>query len=486
MADRIIEETLVSGTIAQLQGLLLRRRLSVHEVVQWTLSRIALVSQGPQGLNAVGDLCEQALADARQTDARIAADEPLGPLFGVPVLLKDNILTRDGMRASAGVLALAAFMPRQEATLVARLRKAGAIIVGKTRMTELADYVSDVMPSGFSGAAGMVLDPLSGAPYGRGLGSSVGSAAAVAAGLVPVAIGTETQNSIQTPAHHSSVVGLKPSTGRVSRSGVVPLVPSQDSPGPLARNVVDAALVLDCIAGPDCQDTATLQLTHALEPLRSAADLRGVRVGVPRRAVADRPEFEPCMPAFEAFLSRLSAHGAIVVDPCDIPSAPAVLGLRSSVFRTEFKAAFDSFLHANESPCGIGSLDHLIAWNRNHPDAIPYGQPLLIAAAASADLDDPAYRADRLLDVSLCRIEGIDRARSDGAVDVLVAPMGAVAKITGKAGAPAVAVPAGTDAAGRPFGVTVFSSHGLDSDLVRIAGAIEHAAGQRVIPSLGE
>ncbi len=189
-------------------------------------------------------------------------------MHGIPVLLKDNILTGDGMPASAGAAALADFVPKHAATLVKRLRQAGAIVLGKTNMTEFADYVSDVMPSGFSGAGGVVRNP-HGIEYGRGQGSSVGSAAAVAAGFAPVAIGSETQNSIQTPACYSSVVGFKPGVGAVSRAGVIPLVPSQDSPGPLTRSVADAALVFAALAGADMHDTSTLALCGCAR--RSAA-----------------------------------------------------------------------------------------------------------------------------------------------------------------------------------------------------------------------
>ena len=225
-----------------------RKQFPVSEIAKWYLARIEALTGPVLRLNAIRTIAPDALDVARQFDDEVASGRIRGPLHGIPVVLKDNILTGDGMTAAAGAAALAGFKPRSDATLVRRLRQAGALILGKTNLTEFADYVSDVMPSGFSGAGGMVKNPHSVAAYGRGLGSSVGSAAAVAASLTPIAIGSETQNSIQTPACVSSVFGFKPSVGMVSRAGVVPLVPSQDSPGPLARSVEELALLMssDC------------------------------------------------------------------------------------------------------------------------------------------------------------------------------------------------------------------------------------------------
>ena len=228
-----MEDILASGSLVAIGRAFNERRLSVREAVGWYLKRIEALNHAGPCLNAVREIAPDALDAARRADDELAAGRRRGLLHGIPVLVKDNILVA-GMSATAGAAALKGFKPRCDATLVARLRAAGAIVIGKTNLTEFADYVSDVMPSGFSGAGGMVKNPHGVAPYGRGLGSSVGSAAAVAARLVPVAIGSETQNSIQTPSCVSSVYGFKPSVGMVSRAGVVPLVPSQDLPGPIA------------------------------------------------------------------------------------------------------------------------------------------------------------------------------------------------------------------------------------------------------------
>lgn len=251
----------------------------------------------------------------------------------------------------------------------------------------------------------------------------------------------------------------------------------------LARSVEDAALVMSVVAGPDAADTATLEAGFE-PPAPPLAGLDGVRIGVPRRAMAAREEFAPVMPLFEGALSRLSRAGAVIVDPCDLPSAEQLQDVRSSVFRTEFKAALNRFLEEHDAPCGIGSLDDLIRWNEAHPDKIPYGQSLLLAANATAGLLDPQYRRDRLRDIVLSRSAGLDAALASGPADVLIAPMAAMAKCTGKAGAPVVALPVGLDGAGAPFGVTLVARPRADLRLLAIAAAVERVIGDRRLPKL--
>lgn len=476
-----VDHALQQGSIADLRATLLKRAVSATEMVEWYLRRIGTVSERGPALNAVRIVSPDARDIAARADAAAAAGRVRGPLHGIPVLVKDNFLSGDGMTATAGAAAFASFRPRRDASIVRRLRQAGAIILGKTNMTELADYVSDVMPSEFSGGGGVVRNPL-GVAYGRGQGSSVGSAAAVAAGLAPVALGTETQNSIQAPAVHTSIVGFKPSAGVVSRAGVVPLVPSQDSPGVLARSVEDAALVFSVVAGADCADTSTLEAL--LAPAAPLDHVRGLRLGVPRRAMAARPEFEGVMALFQDVLAELSRAGAVIVDPCDLPSAEQLQDVRSSVFRTEFKAALDAFLEDHDAPGGIRSLAELIRWNDIHPDKIPYGQSLLIAANETGGLDEPQYRQDRARDIVLSRAAGIDAALSAGAAEALVLPMSAAAKCTGKAGAPVLALPAGASSSGAPFGITLVGRRGDDLRVLAIGKAIERVVGHRIVPQL--
>ena len=438
-------------------------------VTAWYLARIAQYNGGKNGLNCVRSISPLALGAARQADAELAAGQRRSPLHGVPYLLKDNIFTADGSPASAGCQAIAGFVPPYEATLVTRLRDAGAVLLGKSNLTEFADFVSDTMPTEFSGAGGVVRNPL-GLRYERGQGSSVGSAAAVSARLCAFAIGTETQNSIQAPALHTSIVGFKPTVGCVSSHGIVPLVPSQDSAGVLALSVLDAALVCQAMAGAG----------HATTP----CSLQGVRIGIPRRLIADNVLTESRKAVFERALQSLAQAGAILIDPCDLPAAAELHEVRSTVFRTEFKASLNSLL-AQLQPCGMRSMQDIIEWNRAHPDAIPYGQSLLEAAHASPGLASPHYLADRQRDILLSLDEGINAALQAGAADVLLAPMSAAAKCTGKAGAPVLAIPLGTDAGGLPFGVTVFSRPGEDEMVLRVGEGIERLIGRRAQPVLG-
>lgn len=476
-----IDKLLLEGSAGAIRDAYLARHVSAAEAVSFYLARIERLNGGRHSLNAVKSVAGDALDHARNVDAALASGRPLGPLHGIPVLLKDNILV-PGLGASAGSGALQSFRPQREATLVARLRRSGAIILGKTNMTDFADYVSDVMPSGFSTAGGWVKNPVSGEPYGRGQGSSVGSAAAVAASLAPIAIGSETQNSIQTPACASSIFGFKPSVGTVSRHGIVPLVPSQDSPGPLTRCMEDAVLVACVLAGPDPADTLTMAHARSLSGFRPR-DLRHVRIGVPRRTVVDRPELTSALPVFERALSTLSAAGATIVDPCDLPSAEQIRDVRTSVFPTEFKAAFETFLADHSAPCGIDGLERLIAWYETNAGANPFGHSLLLAAQQTAGFDHGPYQADRRRDIILSRTAGIDAAVQLG-VDVLMVPMTSLAKATGKAGAPVLALPIGTDETGVPVGATLIAPMGRDAELLACGSAVVEAIAQRFVPKL--
>ena len=481
MMTKDIEKILMQGSITELRALYLEKKLSVTDAVNWYLNRINTISKNGPAINAVREVSLRAVDDAKRADEAIAKGEDLQALHGIPVLLKDNILTGDGMKAAAGSAALRDFQPAGDATLVKRLRSAGAIVLGKTNLTEFADFVSDVMPSGYSGNGGAVKNP-HGIEYGRGQGSSVGSAAAVAASLCMFAIGTETQNSIQTPASYSSVVGYKPTVGLISRAGIVPLVPSQDSPGPLTRSVEDAILVAGILAGPDMRDTASLMSSRGVPDSLGCQGLKDIKVGVMRRQMADREELLSVMPFFENVLKKLSTAGASIIDPCDLPSAEQLQEVRSSVFRTEFKAALNTFLQENDSPCGIDSMESLIAWNEAHPEFIPYGQSLLLASNASKGIDDAQYQSDRARDISLSVTTGIDAAMNLQDIDVLIAPMGAAAKLTGKSGAPVIAIPCGMGPDLTPFGVTIIAKVGDDARLLAIGRQIELVVGERKVP----
>ena len=241
-----------------------------------------------------------------------------------------------------------------------RLRAAGAILIGKTNMTEFADYVSDVMPSGWSGAGGNVRNPW-GAAYGRGEGSSVGSAAAVAAGFCMFAMGSETQNSIQAPASHTGIVGFKPSVGAISRAGSSRSYRARTHPAPLTRCTADAALIYAALAGPDAHDGRTLSSELHHGALSEPYELKTIRLGILRRAIADRADLAVRLPLFEATIDRLRSAGASIVDPCDLPSAERLLDVRSSVSGASSKHLSKRFSRrdgtpAGSEPCGTSSI----------------------------------------------------------------------------------------------------------------------------------
>jgi amidase len=478
-----VKSLLLQGSIAAIAAGLRRREFSVQEMTRFYLERIAACNQQGPALNAIRVVSPRALDDARAADEALAQGRDRGPLHGIPFLVKDNIFIAHDYTTTAGVAALANFVPKRTASIVRQLLNAGGIMLGKTNLTEFADYVSDVMPAEFSGHGGVVRNP-HGIRYGRGQGSSVGSAASVAAGFAPFALGGETQNSIQTPANYSSIVGLKPSVGRVSRHGIMPLVPSQDAPGVLTRTVEDADLLFNLLGGADPLDPTSIPLARDDRRGLGFERLSQVSIGVPRRAMADRPDFAGVLPLFNAVVERLGKAGARIVDPCDLPSAEQLQDVRSCVFRTEFKASMNAFFEEHESPCGIGSLKELIRWNEAHPEVIPYGQSLLLAAEETRGLNDPQYRADRARDIALSRTGGIDAALQAGSVDVLIAPMGAAAKCTGKAAAPTLAIPAGMDSTGTPFGVTLYTSYGNDAALMAVGRLVERAIGDRRTPQL--
>ena len=475
-------------TVAELQSRMARGGLSSADLVHHFRDRIAQIDRTGAALNAVRELNPAAPDIAAELDGERAAGRVCGPLHGIPVLLKDNIATADGMACSAGSLALAELRPTVDAGIVRRLRDAGAVILGKANLTEFADYLGDVMPAEFSSAGGIVKHPY-GKRYDRGGGSSVGPACAVAAGLCPIAVGSETQNSLQTPAGHSAVVAIKPTVGLVSRSGIVPLAISQDTAGPLGKTVADASALLGVLAGVDLSDSITLaggpyrhtDYTWFLDPNA----LHGARIGVPRAQCFGKPGREGHETVAERAVAALRAAGAIVVDAADIPSAKEIATLRSSVFPREFKAGLNAFLSGMGASAPVSTLTDVIAFNAAHPqECLQYGQVLAQNADATTGLADPAYHADRLRDITLSRELGIDAALRQYGLDALVTPAGAAAKITGKAGYPVVTVPAGVTESGEPAGISFIGRAWSEARLIALAFAFELTGDYRQPPIL--
>jgi amidase len=483
--------------ITEMRDLMNDGALTSEALVRTYLSRIdALDRAGPE-LRAVLETNPDALAIAADLDTERRRSGPRGPLHGVPILVKDNLDTGDAMTTTAGSLALEGHLAPQDAFVIARLREAGAVILGKTNLSEWANFRSTRSSSGWSSRGGQTRNPyaLDRTPGG----SSSGSGVAVAAGLAAAAIGTETDGSIVGPSSLNGVVGHKPTVGLVSRSGIVPISVSQDTAGPMTRTVADAALVLEAMAGVDPRDAAT-QAAERRRPfdadLAHGSDLRGVRLGVPRCCMGHHEAADAI--AAGAF-DRLRALGAEVIEDVDLgPRAPLVAAERT-VLLVEFKAGLNAYLRDHPA-APVRDLEALIAFNLEHRERVmPYfRQELLEQAQAQPDLDDPGYLEARATCVRLARDEGIDRALSEHALDALVAPSRVPAWVTDLidgdrsipgcaspaaiAGYPHVTVPAGL-VHGLPIGVSFFAGAFEDAKVLRYAHAFEGARGPWSVPT---
>jgi amidase len=505
-------------TVAGLQQAMVGGRHTAQSVTAAYLARIEAVDRpgdGRPGLRSVIELNPDALAEATRLDGERRAGRLRGPLHGVPVLLKDNIDTADRMQTTAGSLALVgAPPPRQDARVAARLRAAGAVLLGKTNLSEWANFRSTRSSSGWSGRGGQTRNPyvLDRTPCG----SSSGSGAAVAANLAALAVGTETDGSIVCPAATCGLVGVKPTLGLVSRSGIIPIAHSQDTAGPMTRTVRDAAVLLGVLAsgGADSRDPITAgaqaigatDFTRLLEP----GALRGVRVGVVRQFFGFHDGVDRVM---DDALRALRDAGAVLVDPVRMPTAEQFGATENDVLQFEFKADLNAYL-ADRLRAGPGrpaaplnamgeptpgTLAELIAFNERHRGReMPYfGQEIFVQSQARGPLTSALYRRALAANRRLAGAQGIDAALAARRVDVLVAPTNGPAwsidLVTGDhfgggysspsavAGYPHVTVPAGY-VQGLPVGLSFFAGRFTDARLLAYAYAFEQATRQRRAP----
>lgn len=415
--------------LAALQAEMAAGRLSAVSLVRHCLKRIEAIDRRGPTLRAVIELNPDALAQARQLDAerRGSARRLRGPLHGIPVLIKDNIATADKMATTAGSLALAGLHAQRDAHVVQRLRDAGAVMLGKTNLSEWANIRSNRASSGWSSRGGQTRNPhvLNRSPSG----SSSGSAAAAAAGLAPLTVGTETDGSICSPAHLCGVVGFKPTVGLVSRAGIIPISATQDTAGPIVRHVRDAAVLMQALCGPDPDDRATSapppDLPDLTQALRTDA-LRGARIGVIRHAVPNQPAVAAL---FEAALDVLRAQGAVLVDKLEIPNRDKARSTEFTVLIHELKTGLAAYLSGYQSNAPVRTLADVIAWNQaNAERAMPiFGQETLEAAEATTGLDAPSYVQALENCRRYGRDEGIDALFSAHHLDAVVGPTGSLA-----------------------------------------------------------
>lgn len=505
-AGTVKPEPLVAGgkfpwleaTIDQLQAAMGRGELTAVALTQAYLDRIAAIDQAGPALRAVIEVNPEALAIAAQADRDRVAGRVLGPLHGIPVLVKDNIDTADRLRTTAGSLALLEAKPARDATVVTRLRAGGAVLLGKTNLSEWANFRSTRSISGWSGRGGQTRNPY--ALDRNTSGSSSGSAAAVAANLCAVAVGTETDGSIVSPASVCGLVGVKPTVGLISRAGIIPISASQDTAGPMARTVRDAALLLGVLASADARDAAT-QARPADLPTDYTADLErpaltGARLGVFRDGMALTAKTEAVL---AAAIAALRAAGAEVVDPVEIAGQKELGDAEFEVLLYEFKDGLNAYFASLGPEAPIKSLEALIAFNRAHADReMPYfGQELLEQAQAKGPLTDQAYRDALATCRRLARTEGIDAALAKHSLDALVTltngpawlidPVngdsytGGSSSLAAVAGYPSVTVPAG-HIMGLPVGLSFTGKAWSELALLQLAADFERRTAARRKP----
>jgi amidase len=485
-------------TIAELQAGMARGELTSHGITQQYLERIAsLDRQGPT-LRHVLETNPDALAIADGLDAERKAGKTRGPMHGIPVLVKDNIDTADRMTTTAGSLALEGSHPSRDAYIVERLRAAGAVILGKTNLSEWANFRSTHSSSGWSGRGGQGRNPyaLDRTPSG----SSSGSAGAVASSYCAVAVGTETDGSITSPAAACSLVGLKPTIGLVSRSGIIPIAHSQDTAGPMARTVTDAAILLGALVGVDSRDpamrgraAATTDYTRFLD----ASGLKGTRIGVARKKYTGYNTAADAQ--LEHALVVMKERGATIVDPADIATAGKFDDAEYEVLLFEFKADLAAYLATLPTGARARNLDDLIAFNKAHAKGeMPYfGQEIFEMATKKDSLSSPAYKKALASCRTLARTQGLDATFAKHKLDAIVAPTqgppslidlvngdpsgGSSTSPCAVAGYPAITVPMGYQW-GLPLSITFMGRAWAEPTLFKLAYAFEQATKVRVAP----
>lgn len=486
--------TFAEADIASLQARMADGTLDSHALTQAYLDRIAAIDDAGPHLNAVIELNPDALAEADARDAERKAGTVRGPLHGIPMLLKDNI-DATPMVNSAGSLALAEHRPKDDASIVQRLREAGAVILGKTNLSEWANIRSSRSTSGWSARGGQTRNPyaLDRSPCG----SSSGTGSAIAANLAVVGIGTETDGSIICPSAVAALVGIKPTVGLVSRDGIIPISRSQDTAGPMARSVADAAAVLAAISGEDANDVATqASVGHVVTdytPHLKADGLAGTRIGVVRDLMGYQPDVDAAM---EQAIAAMQAAGATVVD-ADIATLNDWNDPEFTVLKYELKAGLERYLTESDAP--ITTLAGLIEFNREHAEReMPFfGQDIFEQAQALGPLTDAAYLDARKKTRQLAGPEGLEATLAEHQLDALVAPAtspawlidpisgdhftGAGYGVAAAAGTPSITVPMG-DSHGLPLGVVFMGPAWSEPRLVELAYSFEQATHARKPP----
>ncbi|HXM36750.1 MAG TPA: amidase [Pyrinomonadaceae bacterium] len=485
-------------TIAQLQEGMRSGKFTSLSITEKYLQRIKDIDTSGPAINAIIEINPEAQAIARTLDRERKEKGSRGPLHGIPVLIKDNINTADRMMTTAGSLALLGSTPAQDATVAQKLRDAGAVILGKTNLSEWANFRSSHSSSGWSGRGGQTKNPyvLDRNPCG----SSSGSGSATAANLCAVAVGTETDGSVVCPATTNSLVGIKPTLGLISRAGIIPIAHSQDTAGPMCRTVTDAALLLGALTGLDARDAATnasrgMALDNYLKFL-DPNGLKGARLGIVRKSFAFNDATDKLL---NDRIEEMKKLGAVIVDPVDIPTSGKFDDSELEVLLYEFKTDLNAYLAGLGPKAPVHSLKEIIEFNeKNRDKEMPYfGQDLLIKAEAKGPLTEKAYLEALKKNHEMARDQGIDFALAKDKLDALIAPTGGPAWPTdwingdhfaggystpsAVAGYPHITVPAGY-VFGLPVGISFFASAYSEPTLIKLAYAFEQATKARRAP----
>jgi amidase len=485
-------------TISELQGGMQSDRFTSRSLVKKYLDRIDDIDKGGPELNSVIEINPDAISIAEALDRQRKEKGARGPLHGIPILIKDNIDTADRMMTTAGSLALVGSRPAQDAYVAKKLREAGAVILGKTNLSEWANFRSSHSTSGWSGRGGQTRNAY--ALDRNPCGSSSGSGVAPAANLCAAAIGTETDGSVVCPSSANSLVGIKPTVGLIGRSGIIPISHNQDTAGPMARTVSDAAILLGALTGIDIKDAVTKtsagkSFTDYTQFLNKDG-LRGARLGVARKYFGFSDRVDKLLNDLIAQMKKL---GAVLVDPADIPTSGKFDDSELEVLLYEFKADLNGYLGRLGSSAQVHSLKEVIEFNEKNRDRemIYFGQDLFIKSQAKGPLTDKKYLQALAKNRLLSRTQGIDFVMRKHRLDAMIAPTGGPAwptdwingdhftggysSASAVAGYPHVTVPAGY-VFGLPVGISFFGGAWSEPKLIKYAYAFEQATKARQPP----
>ena len=495
-APRVKPFELEEMTVVELQRGMESGRFTAAGLVEMYLQRISEVDQHGPRLNSIIELNPDAFTIAAELDRERKAKGPRGPLHGIPILIKDNIDTHDRMTTTAGSLALAGSIAPRDAFLVGRLRAAGVVLLGKTNLSEWANFRGSRSISGWSGRGGLTRNPY--VTDRSTSGSSAGSAAAVSASLCAISIGTETDGSIVSPASYCGVVGLKPTVGLVSRAGIIPISSSQDTAGPMARCVADAAALLNAMTGVDARDAATTasagKAPRDYTQFLDAQALRGARLGVARSSFKMNRLVDPVL---EAALAAMQRAGAILIDPVKLPSRQDLGDAEHQVMLYEFKAGLNDYFASLGPGAPVKTVEELIEFNeRNRERELAFfGQETLIDAQSIGPLSDHRYLEAKARCAKWSK--EIEALLESNQLDAIVAPttgpahtldlvvgdrgLGGSSTYAAVSGLPSITVPCG-DVSGLPLGMSFIAPAWHEARLLALAYAFEQATKARKPP----